>query len=388
MAAPTALTGMVDTNTILVDEKIVDMDNVVGMLDPQTSQFTTMLMKVAQKAARNNKVEWIEDQLFPRLASVASGGYLVGATTINVTAGQGQYFRPGAFVRNARTGEGFVVTSVSTDALTVTRGIGSVAAAAGNAGDQLLIVGNAAMQGAGLGTMKVAKRVMNFNYTQIQRDPYGFTNTLIATDLYTGGEPDYERKKKLIEHKRALEYTLFWGARFLDTSGADPVGYSGGVVEFISTNIHNVGGAMTKSALDGFLQTDLQHGSENKVFFVSPTAAVSLSGFLRDNWVRVDQKTTLWGAKVDALISGAYGFQIPVVVKRDWNDFSTANGQYGGWAFLIDMDYVKYRPQRTTRLLRNRQNNDVDGYEEEYLTEACLEFQQEPVHSYYTGWTG
>lgn len=382
--AVTALTGSVDTNTILVDEKIVDMDDVVGMLDPQTSQFTTMLMKIAQKGARNQKVEWLEDQLFPRL-SATSGSQLAGDVTINVTAGTGQYFRGSNFVRNARTGEGFVVTSVSTDALTVVRGIGSVAAAAMNAGDQLLIVGSAAMQGAGLGTMKVAKRVMNFNYTQISRNPYGFTNTLVNTDLYTGGEPDYERKKKLIEHKRSLEYGLFWGARFLDTSGANPVGYSGGVVEYLSTNVHNVAGALTKSALDTYLQTDLQHGSENKVFFVSPTLAVEMSGFLRDNWVRADPKTRLWGAKVDALISGAYGFQIPVVVKRDWNDFSTASTQYGGWGFLIDMDYVKFRTQRTTRLLRNRQNNDADGYIEEYLTEACLELQQEPVHAIYKG---
>lgn len=57
--AVTALTGQVDTNTILVDEKIVDMDSVVGMLDPQTSQFTTMLMKIAQKGAHNQKVEWL-----------------------------------------------------------------------------------------------------------------------------------------------------------------------------------------------------------------------------------------------------------------------------------------------------------------------------------------
>ena|SRR5579871_1190704 len=381
----TALTGMVDTNTILQDERIVDMDDVIGMLDPQTSQFTTMLMKIAQKKARNQKVEWLEDQLFPRLGAVGTGGATNVAVTIPVSAGQGQYFRPNAFVRNARTGEGFVVQSVAGDNLTVVRGIGAVAAAAMNAGDQLLIVGNASMQGAGLGTMKVAKRVMNYNYEQIQRDPYGFTNTLIATDLYTGGEPDYERKKKLVEHKRAIEYTLFWGARFLDTSGQDPIGYSGGIVEYIATNIHNVAGALTKSALDTYLQQDLQHGSENKVLFCAPQVATEMSGFLRDNWVRVDAKARLWGSKVDALISGAYGFQIPVIVKRDWNDFSTSNTQYGGWAFLVDLDYVKLRPLRTTQLLRNRQNNDVDGYDEEYLTEFCLEFQQERCHALFQG---
>ena len=383
----TALSGQVDTNTILSDEKVIDMDETIGILDPATSQFTTMLMKIASKKATNQKVEWLEDQLFPRL-SATSGSQLSTDTTINVTAGTGQYFRPGAFVRNARTGEGIVVTSVATDALTVTRGIGSVAAAAMNAGDQLLIVGNASQQGAGLGTMKVAKRVMNYNYEQIQRDPYGFTNTLINSALYTGGEPDNERKKKLVEHKRAIEYSLFWGARFLDTSGTHPTGYSGGIVEYLSTNVHNVGGALTKSALDTYLQQDLQHGSENKVFFVAPILAVAMSGFLRDNWIRANPNTKLFGAKVDALISGAYGFQIPVIVKRDWNDFSTASNQYGSWGFLVDMDYVKFRPMRTTQLLRDRQNNDVDGYDEEYLTEYTLELQQEPVHALYKGVTG
>lgn len=223
------------------------------------------------------------------------------------------------------------------------------------------------------------------NYTQIQRDPYGFTNTLIATDLYTGGEPDYERKKKLVEHKRAIEYLLFWGARYLDTTGADPVGYVGGIVEFIATNIHNVAGSLTKSSMDTYFQQDLQHGSENKVLFAAPQVATELSGFLRDNWVRVDAKARLWGSKVDALISGSYGFQIPVIVKRDWNDFSTTNTQYGGWAFLVDLDYVKLRPLRETRLLRNRQNNDVDGYDEEYLSEFALEFQQERVHALFKG---
>jgi hypothetical protein len=97
---------------------------------------------------------------------------------------------------------------------------GRVAFAAHTAGDQLLIVGNASAQGATLGTRKVTKRVAQFNYTMIQRNPYGFTRSLMASKLYGGPEPMKERKKKATEHKRAIEYTLFWGARALDTSGS------------------------------------------------------------------------------------------------------------------------------------------------------------------------
>lgn len=385
----TALSGLVDDADILADERVVDMDDVIAMLDPQVSQFTTMLMRVASRQARNSKVEWLEDELFPRLSAVVSGGATDGANIV-VTSGEGQYFRAGDVIRNAKTGVAAVVSSVATDTLSVGNAIGAVAFAAHTAGDQLVIIGNASAQGAASGTRKVVKRVMNYNYTQIQRNPYGFTNTLIESELYTSGEPGYERKKKLIEHKRAIEQILFWGARSLDTSGSEPVGYSGGAVEFLSTNVTASIGTLTAANLDGYLQDMLQHGSQNKVFFVAPTVAAAMSGFLRGAWSPVDVKARLWGAKVDALISGAYGYQIPVVVKREWNDFSTASNQYGGWAFLIDMNYVKIRPlrNRNTKLIRNIQDNDADRYDEEYLTEFALEFQQERCHGLLKGITG
>src|SRR5262245_49348424 len=136
------------------------MDDVIAYLDPDESQFTTMLQRVARKGADSTKVEWLEDELFPRLSSVQTA-YTNVATTIVVAAGEGAYFRPNDIVRNAKTGEAFKVTSVATDTLDVTgqRGLGRVAAAAGATGDQLLIIGNASRQGATLGLRAITKRV-------------------------------------------------------------------------------------------------------------------------------------------------------------------------------------------------------------------------------------
>lgn len=387
--ALTTISGVVNDNTILSNQKVIDMDDVIAYLDPEVSQFTTMLMQVASQEAHNAKVEWLEDELYPRLSAVVSGG-LTGAVTIVVTTGQGIYFRAQDIVRNSRTGEAYRVVSIATDTLTVVRGLGAVAAADPAASDQLVIIGNASYQGQGLGTRVVTKKVNQYNYCQIQRNPYGFTNTLRVTKLYGGSEPDLERKKKAVEHKRAIENILFFGARALDTSTfTHPIGYCGGLVEFLSTNLKAAGGTLTKANVDLFLKDILQHGSTNKVMFVAPVVAMALSGFLRDNWIQVtDPKTRLFGAKVDAWVSGAYGYQIPVVVKRDWNDFSTASSQYGGWAFIVDMDYIKLRPLRATKLLRDRQANDVDAYDEEYLSEFSLEIQHERAHGLIKGVTG
>lgn len=195
--------------------------------------------------------------------------------------------------------------------------------------------------------------------------------------------------KKLVEHKRAIEQSLFWGPRSFSSSAPNSVGTSGGAVEFISTNIHNPAGQLTHALLDTYLQADLQHGSKNKVLFASPMVAKAISGFLKTAYSPTSVNDRKFGAKVDAYISGAYGWDIPVVVKRSWNDFSSASTQYGGWAFLIDMEYVKYKTltNRNTKLLRNRQANDADETTHEYLTEFSLEFAVEKAHAIIKGVT-
>jgi hypothetical protein len=379
--------GVVDDADILANERVIDMDPVIAMLDPDVSQFTTLLMRVARQDAFSTKVEWLEDQLFPRLSAVVSGGATDGAT-ITVTAGTGGYFRAGDVIRNAKTGVACIVTSVATDTLTVGNHIGAVAFAACTAGDQLVIVGNASAQGASLGTRAITQRVPQYNYTMIQRNPYGFTRSLMASKLYGGPVPDKERKKKAVEHKRAIEYTLFWGARNLDLTGSSPKGTAGGLFEFIASNVKNAAGTLSKSLLDQYMKDFLQHGNQNGVLFVSPTVAMAISGFLRDAWFPAEVGQRLWGAKVDGFISGAYGFQVPVIVKRDWNDFSTSSTQYGGWAFYVNMDSMELHVLRSTELLRDRQANDADSYDEEYLTEFAPVIKQESQHGIIKGVTG
>lgn len=382
------VTGVESDNTILSNERVIDMDDTIVYLDPEVSQFTTMLMKAKRRQAQATKVEWLEDELFPRLSAVVSGGASDGAT-ITVTTGQGAYFRAGDLVRNAHTGCGFKVTSVAGDVITPGNVIGRVAFSAHTAADQLVIIGNASAQGATLGTRLIVKRVAQYNYTQIQRNPYGFTRSLMASKLYGGPEPGKERNKKGTEHKRAIEYSLFWGIRSLDTSGAQPVGASGGLFEYVTTNVQNAAGTLTKTLLDTYMRGFLQHGpSGSGVLFVSPLFAQALSGFLRDAWQPVTTDTKLWGAVVDGFISGAYGTRVPVIVKKDWNDFSSASTQYGGWAFYVNMDNVEFNTLRDTQLLSDRQANDADSLDEEYLTEFSLKVQHERTHGIVTGVTG
>lgn len=393
----TVITGVENDQAILSNERVIDMDDVIAYLDPDVSQFTTMLMKVASQEAYSTKVEWLEDELLPRLstlgataASANTSTFGVASFTLTLTpSADAGYFRSGDLLRNSLTGEPMLVTTdgnSSNGQVVVTRAVNGASAASSATGAQILIVGNAAAQGASLGTRLITKRVANYNYQQIARNPYGFVNSLRASKLYGGPEPDKERKKKGIEHKRGIEQTLFFGVRQYDTSGTHPRGYCGGALNYISTNVKDAGQAvLTKNVFDNYMRDILQHGSTNKVIFASPVVTQNLSAFLRDAWQPTSTGDKLFGAKVDGWISGAYGYQIPVVVKRSWNDFSATSNGYGGYAFIIDMDYVKLRPLRSTQLLRDRQANDADTYDEEYLTEFSLEFQQEKCHGLIKG---
>jgi Family of unknown function (DUF5309) len=387
--AVTVLTGTVDDNVILSNRRVIDMDNVIKQLEPDEAPFTTMLTKVSSRPAKSQKVEWLQDQLMPRLTTLNNGGNVTAiATTCIVATGTGSYFRAGDVLRMSN-GENVKVSSISTDTLTIVRSIGAVAAAIITDLTDVIKIGNASAEGATLGTIKSTKQVGQYNYCQIQRDPFGFTNTLIESDLYGGKEPEYEAKKKMMEHKRQIENTLFFGQRDLDTSGSTPVGYAGGIVDFVSSNITASAGTLTQSAFETFMRSAFRYGSRNKVLFASPLLVSALSSFPLGKLAPNDSGSGVkdWGVSLSTY-RAASGATVQISEKRDWYDFSTTSNQVGGWGVLVDMDDVEMRPLRSTKLLPGRQANDEDSTKQEYLTEYSFQLGNEQNHAILKGVTG
>ena len=122
----TVVSGVVsdDVSTLLQARRVVDMDPVIKQLEPDDAPFTVMLSQVSSRPAKSQKVEWLSDQLVPRLTTLNNGGNVSsGATTCVVATGTGAYFRANDVLRMSN-GENVKVTSVSTDTLTIVRSIG------------------------------------------------------------------------------------------------------------------------------------------------------------------------------------------------------------------------------------------------------------------------
>lgn len=171
-----------------------------------------------------------------------------------------------------------------------------------------------------------------------------------------------------------------------------PIQSMGGAIEYISTNAKNESGTtLTASEFDIDL-IDLLQFNKQPMLFAAPNVTYNISQFAASSYRTNTTGEQKYGIKIDAFISGAYGFEIPIVTKRDWNDFTLPTSGnsgvgYGGFAFLVDMSRVSLRPLRgrNTQLLRNRQGNGVDGQNVEYLTELSFEFEVEKAHGYIKG---
>jgi hypothetical protein len=391
--AGTVVQSTIGTEEVLVDERKIDMDETFRKLRPDESQFTTMTDRLGSNAAIREKVNWIEEDDFPRIVSLASAA-AAPATSLVLTAGQGKIVQANDILRNMRTGAAYLVSGISTDTLTVAK-IGSIAETNNNAGDSLLVVGDAQPQGSQLPVARYLARVLGFNYTEITRTPWKFTGTMTAISLWGGNEPGKEAVRQARVHKRKWEAIGFFGARSFVAAAApnnDPQGTAGGMVEFIQSNVlDQAGTALSPDAFDGFASKVFAYGSQDKVLFASPTVVASMSKWNRTGmgqYYMAPENGTVHGVQVDAFISGAYGYRIPVVVKKEWNanDFPVTGG-YGGYAFLIDMQYVLRRPLqgRDTKLLTEQQPKGEDTYAAEYFTEATYEVAQEKTHGLIKG---
>ena len=384
------ITGARGTANITQSIRKVDMAAEVLELEPSSVPLTVLSSKLGTKTTHNPEFSWVEDALAARFDAIDNGaGYNTSATSIVVD--NGAYFEAQDLVKNTRTGEVFRVTAISTNTLTVVRGVGnSGTGVAMNDNDELLIIGAAQPEGDTSRTARSSNPVKKTNYTQIFRTPFESTETLRHSDTFTA-PTDWARQASHagIEHAKDIEYALWLGKADENTSGSQPRRTTGGALSFITTNITDAGGTLTEAEFFGAFSGAFRYGNQGvKTAFASRLAVDVLNGFPRGKLevVQGDHDST-FGLNVMKYVS-PHG-TLNVVTHNLFE-----GSKYGGYIAILDMGNVKKRPlansegSRDTHILPDRQANDADTKKSEYLTEAGLEFALEKSHALITGITG
>lgn len=354
------------------DRREIDFHNEIILLEPNKNPLTVMLAKMGKGSATDTEFGWFEDELGARWDDFDGAEANVATTTLNVTTGA--IFQPRDVIKNTRTGEVMLVSSIATNALTVIRGYGSTAAAAILDEDPIVVLGNANQEFATRPEIKDRADVTIKNNMQIFRTPFGVSGSMAATDTLTGKDLPYLRRKKAIEHAVDIERAFLFGERN-NGSLAPRVRTTRGILSFATENpgTFSTVADVTFAKLGRWFENVFRYGSSEKVL-VASARWVTLIDQLGEGKLQTVPKDETYGIAVNRLLT-SHGELY--VIKHH-----LLEGPYANTAVALDMEALRYRylQGRDTKLRTNIQANDADGIIDEYLTECGLEFRQAKRH--------
>ena len=291
----------------------------------------------------------------------------------------------GDVVKNARTGEVMVVGTVAATTIQLhKRGYGSTAAAAGQDGDSIFIIGNVNEENGGARNVNSTQTSPQTNYTQSFKTTIALSNTEKEANLYGGKDLPYQRAKKGTEHALDIERAFWWGQKYADTGDqGHPRRATGGVHEFINAGnayVQNQSGPLTAPDFNTFLREGFTYGNDTKMVFAGGVVLQAINEIARGQ-IKTQPVETTYGMKVSTWVT-AFG-----TVNIVHNPLFVQD--YAGYAFMLDMEAFAYRfmNNRDTSLQTNIQAPDADGEVDQYLTECGLQREQAPKHALLLGVT-
>ena len=384
-SAPTLVSGLRASSSETANRIIFDAEDVIHRLEPEATPLITLTAGIKKRRmATQQRFDWFEVDPYPS-ELVVSGAQTAGDTSIEVQTGTGSR-AAGSFVYvNRKTREVIRVTSVATDTLTVVRGYGGYSAAMSD-GDVLELIGTAFEDGTGFGTMKSVQSANLYSYTQIFRTQYGLTGRMQNTDLYGGNDLTNQRKDQGILHKKLIEKAFFFGKRNLVAGSTGPITTTQGLEASISSNVWDLNGQEpNQRSVVEFLEYVMKYGkggniggsgAATKYAFCSRRWLTVIESFAHDQvrWEYIGDKQTGVGINVGRFVTSHGSLMLTPVNIFD--------GEHGGYMFIVDLNHVRYvyHQGRHTKLMQDRQANDLDGYQEEYLTDCGLEVSLEAAH--------
>lgn len=380
------VTGARGTGNISADTREIDMGQRITLLEPESAPLTVLTKRIRTIRAIDPQFNWLEDAREPRFDAINAGaGYDTDDTELTVD--NGSYFAEHQLVKNTRTTEIFRVVSVAGNVLSVIRGVGnSGTGVAMNDNDELVILSTAQPEGDTSRDARTSNPTKVTNYTQIFRNSWEVTGTLRAsTPKVQPKDWNHQAHKVGIEHALDIEYALLFGKADENLTGGQPRRTTGGVLDFVTTNSQDAGGAFTEAELATFMRTNFRYGSRRKVMLAAPLVVSVMNAFAQGK-LETRQGESTFGLAVMKYVS-PFG---TIDMVTHWLLEGTI---YGGYGILLDLDELAWRPlsnedeHRDTKVRKEIQENDRDGRKDEYLTEGGLQVGHEQKHGLLTGVT-
>lgn len=383
------LTGVRGPENLNTEQVKVEMkDTIVSYMPNQYPLQTLTTHFQGTDNIENYRFDWIEDDEMPREVEL-TGASAPGDLTLDCAAGDEVRVASGYLCLVVETRELVRVNGAPTaGVITVVRDVGGTGQTNIQAGHHLVFLATAAEDGAGVGTLKTTKKTPRYSLCQIIRTPYGFTRRDSKMALYGGKDPNYTRKKMGAEHAKSVELCMFFGKKSSSTGGGGHlITTMDGLESFIKTNVWDVSGTGTisESSLDEFCEEAFRWGEGGNLQGTGKKYLFASSRLItRINWFA---KAKLEYRILDKEIGfAAWEYKSPhgviFILHTPILDY-----HHNGWGFLLDMNHIakKVFGGDDMVLRKDIQAPDIDGMEEEYLSDVGLAVELECAHSIIKG---
>jgi hypothetical protein len=303
-------TGVFNTGNLATDHAAKSFASMITRLMPNGSAplfaLSSMLPEATAKQIEHGF--FTKTMVFPEVT--ANGAIAAGVTTLVVDSSANML--PGMILRVDSTDEHIIVNTVPDGtSITITRAIGTVAAATIPDNAVLWQVGNAYEEASDRPVALSIVPVRVTNLTQIFRNTWTISDTVRATLMIAGEENIAESRQDCAAfHAADIEKMLFFGQKFSGTRNSKPFRTADGLVNVVDTlanypssysqtNVFTAGATTNWTQLEGFLDPALNQATDPKtanerVLFCGSTAMVVLNniGRLNGTYHLVDGQTS------------------------------------------------------------------------------------------------
>lgn len=309
---------------------------------------------------------WFEDEMIS-YESTVNGAKLATDTTITVA--NAEPFRANQVIKVGE--ELLLVTAVSGNDLTVTRGYAGTTAAAIADGAKVEVQFVEGVEGADARAARYKARVRKSNLTQIFDDTIEISGTAQSVTQYgISNIYEYEKQKKQLELALQLEKALINGVKY--ESGQ--IRQMSGIRSFIQTNVTDASGAaltdvMINDAAQKIYEKGGFAGGGNYVIMVPAKQKRAISNF-NSSEIRLERQDNGRGSVADYFVSDFGQFEIVL------NNNLGADELY-----IVDTNRMAIRPLQERAFFHKYLGDKGDYVTGTVVGEYTLEFVQEKAHA-------
>jgi hypothetical protein len=386
-----AFAGLRGSGSWGTDERPKNFRELILWANPNgRAPLTALMGKMKKESVSDPEFNWWEETLqLVRVQVNYTTGFSTTDNTITIASGgldlvAGDILLVEKTEVTAYNNELVEVSSITSDTVVVVkRGAANTTAVPLLNAAYMTRIGNAFQEGSTAAAISQRNPSKKTNYCQIFKTGVGVTNTATKTYARTGDGFTNDKKRKAFDHSVSMELAYMFGQKYEDTSGTFPKRFTGGLRQFITTNVTIFATTPTEdtlmSAIYPCFDYDAGGAGDERLVFCGNGALNALNTIARkdsSSRINFDRTIDYYGMNLQKII-------IPQgVLYLRTHPLMNVHGRYKNSMFVINPAGLRYRPLRDTKFEDNVQAPGKDSREAQWITEAGLEVNFETTMAY------